>query len=269
MNLQLKGKKIHPVFGRIFALAYRNYVFSVRNISAVMEVLFWPVIGIVSIGMMGSFLKVNEQMLAFLLTGAIMSGVLQVVQLDVAFGFLYDVWSKSLKQTLMSPVSSFEYVIGPWLFSMIKGTAAFVFLSLLSLWWFKFYLPPPFTFILSFGGVMLSGLIVGMSVIFFLVIFGSRIDVVAWMISVLMMLICGIYYPVTMLPSGVAFIAKLIPLTYFLEYFRTGYGFPLNFAHPLIKGYGLSFLYIAVLFFLIETALLRARKTGMIVRLSE
>lgn len=257
------------MFGRIFALAYRNYVFSIRNISAVLEVLFWPVIGIVSIGMMGSFLKVDKQMLAFLLTGAIMAGVLQVVQLDVAFGFLYDVWSKSLKQTLMSPVSSFEYVIGPWLFSMVKGTIAFIFLSLLSFWWFKFYLPPPATFIFAFGGVMLSGLIVGMTVIYFLMIFGSRIDVVAWMISVLMMLVCGIYYPVTMLPSGIVLIAKLIPLTYFLEYFRTGYGFPLNFAHPLFKGYGLSVLYIIFLFFMIETALMKAKKTGMIVRLSE
>ena len=57
-----------------------------------------------------------------------------------------------------------------------------------------------------------------------------------------------------MLPSGVAFIAKLIPLTYFLN-ISGPIRISLEFAHPLIKGYGLSFLYIAVLFFLIETAL--------------
>jgi len=49
--------------------------------------------------------------------------------------------------------------------------------------------------------------------------------VAAWSISSLMALICGIYYPISILPTPLPEIARAIPLTYFLEYFRTFYGF--------------------------------------------
>ena len=121
----------------------------------------------------------------------------------------------------------------------------------------------------SVAGVYLTAMISGMAVIFFILMFGQRIDIIAWMISTLMMLLCGIYYPVTYLPEFFSVLAQFIPLTYFLEYFRTGYGFALNFSHPLLKGYGLCLLYISTLLYLIELAAGRARKTGMLVRLSE
>lgn len=84
---------------KIIAFTYRNYLFAKRNIYAFVEVLFWPAVGVISIGLMSSFLELTSELKAFLLTGAIISGILQVTQLDVAYGFLYDVWSKSLRQT--------------------------------------------------------------------------------------------------------------------------------------------------------------------------
>ena len=57
-----------------------------------------------------------------------------------------------------------------------------------------------------------------------------------------MLLVCGIYYPVTLLPPWVAAMAEAIPLTYFLESFRHFYDFQPNFSHPLAKGFILAFL---------------------------
>ena len=39
-----------------FAFCYRNYIFAKRNIFVVVEMLFWPMMGILSIGLMGGFL---------------------------------------------------------------------------------------------------------------------------------------------------------------------------------------------------------------------
>ncbi len=254
---------------RIYAFAYRNYIFAIRNFFTFAEMLFWPIIGILSIGLMGGFLSLKGDMMSFLLTGAIMAGVFQTSQLDVAYGFLYDVWSKSVKQTFIAPVKNIDYIIGSWIIGTARGIITFFMLAALAMLFFKFTLPGAVVLWISLSGVYLTAMISGMMVIFFIFMFGQRIDIIAWMISALMMLLCGIYYPVTYLPAVFAKVAQFIPLTYFLEYFRTGYNFPLNFTHPLLKGYGLSAIYIGILLWLIELAFLRAKKTGMLIRLSE
>lgn len=254
---------------RIYAFAYRNWIFALKNFFAFTEVLFWPIIGIISIGLMGGFLELRPEMLFFLLTGAIVSGVLQTSQLDVAYGFLYDVWSKSVKQTFIAPVRNIDYIAGSWIVGTLRGIIAFFMLWAISAAFFKFKLPDINYVLFAMAGVYLTAMITGMTVIFFILMFGQRIDIIAWMLSVLLMLICGVYYPVTYLPYWTAKAAELLPLTYFLEYFRAGYGFPLNFTNPLMKGFGLCIFYMGVLYFLIELSFKRARKTGMILRLSE
>ncbi|MEW6517659.1 MAG: ABC transporter permease [candidate division FCPU426 bacterium] len=254
---------------RIAAFTYRNYLFAVKNFFTFAEILFWPVIQIISIGIMGGFLKLTPDLKYFLLTGAIMGGVLQVAQLDVAYGFLYDVWSKSVKQTFMAPVKTYDYVAGSWAFGIVRGTLSFLMLVLIARLAFGFQLPPLPVLAFTLAGVFLSALILGMTVQLFILLFGQRIDIIAWIVAVLMMLVCGIYYPVTYLPAALLKVSALIPLTYFLEYFRTGYGFPLTFTHPLLKGFGLSAAYAFLVFAAVAGAYQRARRTGMILRLSE
>ena len=45
---------------RIFAFAYRDWLFARRNIFAVVEMLFWPIVGMLSIGLMGNFLRLER-----------------------------------------------------------------------------------------------------------------------------------------------------------------------------------------------------------------
>ncbi|MCX7697933.1 MAG: ABC transporter permease, partial [Candidatus Goldbacteria bacterium] len=192
---------------KILAFTYRNYIFAKRNMYAFVELLFWPAVGVISIGMMSLFLSLTQELKSFLLTGAIISGILQVSQIDVAYGFLFDVWSKSLRQTFVTPINYFHYIIGSWFFGIIRGILVLLLLGLFSMWVFHFYLPNIKIVIISITGILLSALIIGMSVIFVILYFGQRIMEIVWMISTLIMLICGIYYPVNMLPN-------FIPVSY-------------------------------------------------------
>jgi len=260
---------LNSQISKLLAYTYRSYIFSIRNFYAFAELLFWPAFGVISVGLMGSFLNLNNEMKAFLLTGAIVSGALQVVQLDVAYSLLFDMWSKSLKQSFVTPIKHYHYILGSWIFGIFRGIIVMFMLGGFSAWVFKFYLPAPHIVILSMAGIFLSGLVVGMGVIFIILYFGQRIMEVVWMITNLIMLLCGIYYPVNMLPKVFQYVANLIPVTHFLEYYRTGYGFTPVFSHSLWRGYGLSLFYIILFFIMMNTAYDRARKNGMILRLSE
>jgi len=254
---------------KFYAFAYRNFVFSKRNFFAFMEILFWPVAGMLSVGIMGSFLELKENILSFVLTGAITAGVLQVTQLDVSYSLLYDIWSKSIKHTFLAPVNQYDYIMGSWIIGMARGAIVFILLVFFSVRAFGFALAGMHMTIIFLMVIFLSGLIVGMLVCLLIMLFGQRVEVTAWSLAILLMLICGIYYPVNFLPRLVMSISSAIPLTYFLEYYGSFYGFVPIFSHSLVKGFGLAAIYVIFLFWFLKRAFERARKTGMILRLSE
>jgi ABC-2 type transport system permease protein len=119
------------------------------------------------------------------------------------------------------------------------------------------------------SAIYLNALVIGMMVCFLVLLYGQRVEVTAWSLATLAMLVSGIYYPVSYLPKSVMYISSAIPLTFFLEYFRTGYGFTPVFSYPLAKGYALLAVYLVLFFWLLRYAFERARRSGMILRLSE
>jgi ABC-2 type transport system permease protein len=256
---------------QIWAFVYKNWIMTRRNVFSLFEILFWPVVGFFSIGLLTNFLSLDPNMAGFILVGIISMSVIQVCQIDVAYVLLYDLWSKSLKHTFIAPVRPLYLILGSWLIGVIRSFAVFLLLSSFSAlaFGFDFWRPGVVPLSLFLLGLFLTSASVGMSVCILLLLFGYKADVAAWSLSSLMSLICGIYYPVSILPSPLPEIARAIPLTYFLEYFRSFYGFESGFKNPLGWGYSLTGLYLAVEALLFKVALHHARRTGMLLKLSE
>jgi len=257
------------LLNKTYAFSYRNYIFAKRNFFAFMEILFWPIVSLLSIGIMGSFLKLDGDALAFILTGAITAGVVQVAQLDVSYSLLYDIWSKSIKHTFMAPVSQFDYIIGSWIIGVLRGAIVFAMLGVFAMWAFHFRLAGAVPTLIFACGIFLSALVIGMLVCLLIMLYGQRVEVTAWSLSTLLMLVSGIYYPVSFLPKPFALLAAAIPLTHFLEYYRSFYGYTPVFSNSLLTGFTLSAAYVFLLFWLLGFAFEKARKSGMILRLSE
>ncbi len=252
-----------------YAFIYRNAIFAKRNIFFVAEMIFWPTMGILSIGLMGGFLNLDHRALAFVLTGAVASGVLQVTQLDVGYSLLYDVWSKSVKHTFLSPASMAATLLGSWAVGIFRGLAVFAFLAALARYSFDFHLPAFLPTAAFLFGIFYVALLSGMLVWILILLYGQRAEITVWALSYLLMVLCGIYYPVNLLPEPFLTFAKLVPLTYFLDDVRTLYGFSPLFEHAVLKGWALNFIYTIVGYGLLQKALGRAYATGQLVRLSE
>lgn len=254
---------------RTLAFAYRSWVFSIRNGFGFAELLFWPVIGVVSIGLMAKYFQFNPEELGFVLSGAIAMGVLQVIQLDVAYALLYDIWGKSLKQTFLTPTGVYEYILGPWIVGMIRGAICFVVLYFCSILFFPFYLPGFLPTLWFYIGLGINGLIIGLIVCVLVVLFGQRAEITAWSLATILMLISGIYYPVAELPKAVKSVASLFPLTYTLDDFRAYYGFSSGFSHSAMKIIVMSAFYLFTGFLLMKVSMNVSRKNGSMLRLSE
>ena len=267
----MSSSNLQRILIQIWAFVYKNWIITKRNVFSLFEILFWPVVGFFSVGLLIHFLDLDSNMSGFILIGIISMSVIQVCQIDVAYVLLYDLWSKSLKHTFIAPVHSFQLILGSWMIGIVRSLFVFILLSVSShfAFGFDFFRPGIGALILFLLGLFVISVVVGITVCILVLLFGYKADVAAWSFSYLMALLCGIYYPVSILPTPLPEIARYIPLTYFLEFFRTFYGYPGELKNLLGWGFGLTGLYLIVEAILFRVVLRRARRIGTLIKLSE
>jgi ABC-2 type transport system permease protein len=263
--------KLPTEVNKYWAFAARSLLVNRRNVFAIFEMLFWPGISIFSVGLLTKFLKLDSATVTFVLIGAIGMNTIQIAQLDLSYSLLYDVWSKSLKHKFIAPIRLSHILVGAGLVGLIRGFLVFVIMSFLCMWLFGMDLSRPgFMGLLIFlAGMFLNAVILGILVLALVLRFGHRAEVAAWAFAYLLVLLCGLYYPVTVLPPGIREMAQFVPLTYFLDYFRHFYGFPLLSPHPLLHGFLQSVIYLMVSYLLLKVTLRSALKRGTLLKLSE
>ena len=257
---------------KINAFIFKNWIISRGNIFLLLEIVFWPMVGLLSLGMMTDFIGVEPQMKTFILTGIITMSAIQVCQLDISYVLLFDIWSKAIKLSFVAPIGMRHLLGGAFLLGGIRGTAVFFFqigvgFVLLD---FKFLFPgsilPVIVFLI---GIFLCSAIIGVLVCILILNFGNRAEIAGLSAMSLMLLVCGIYYPVLALPDWAGVISEFLPLTYFLEYIREFHGIASTHPHVLVKAFALAFFYLLLEMILLQWSLERVRRNGMLLRLSE
>uniref|UniRef100_A0A7V4G7C6 ABC transporter permease n=1 Tax=Desulfobacca acetoxidans TaxID=60893 RepID=A0A7V4G7C6_9BACT len=256
---------------KIWAFAARSLLVNRRNVFAIFEMLFWPGVAVFSVGLLTRFLNLDPETITFVLIGAVSMNTIQIAQLDLSYSLLYDVWAKSLKHEFIAPIRLGHLLLGAGLVGLARGLLVFAIMGLLSMWLFHMDLSRPgWTGLLLFlAGLFLNAAVIGILVLVLVLRFGHRAEVAAWAFSYVLLLLCGLYYPVWVLPPGVQEMAHFIPLTYFLDYYRHFYGFPLLSPHPLRYGFLQSVIYLAGSYVLLQATLKSALKRGILLKLSD
>jgi ABC-2 type transport system permease protein len=255
----------------VWAFAVRNLVMASRNVFFFFELLFWPIVGVVSIGLMTRFLHLRPEETSFVLIGTIALSVVQVCQLEVSYAVLFDVWSKSVKHQFLAPIGIRHLTIGAWLVGILRGVAIFAVLAALGALAFDFdVLRPGAAGIVTFvAGCLLTAWAIGVGVCALITVFGNRAEAFAWATANFVLVLAGIYYPVSVLPGPVAALAAAIPLTHFLDAYRAHYGFAPMLDHPAAVGFVLVAVYTALAHLAFAAAVSRARRSGLLLKLSE
>lgn len=256
---------------KVSAFFLRNWRMTRRNVFTIFEIVFWPVVNLLSVGLLTTFLGAAPETVIFVLVGTFALSTVQVCQLDVAYAVLFDMWAKSVKHQLVAPIRPWHLVLGSWLMGLVRGTAVFALQAAVSHWAFGVNVlahgPGPAVALLA--GLLLSAAGVGLLVSTLLMLFGLRAEVSAWSGVSLVLLVCGVYYPVSLLPAPLQAVAAGVPLTHFLEAFRAHLGYAPLFTAPLLRGYGLTAVYLVGGYALFAWSIQRARRTGMLLKLSD
>jgi ABC-2 type transport system permease protein len=253
------------------AYFYKIWLITRKRTFHLFEILFWPAIGLVSVGLLTRFLSLEPNLVAFVLIGVIALSVVQIGQLDISYVMLYSVWNKSLKQELAAPAGVLHLIVGSGVLGAIHSLSVFCLLSAFSHWAFGFrFLQPGLAPLMAFYlGLLLTAAVIGIIVCALAFRFGGRAHVGASSIVSILTLLSGIYYPIEVLPQPLRILAACLPLTYFLEYFRSFFGFEVSSGSPLLMGYGLVIMYLALAMAGLFRAVRHSKQSGVLLKMSE
>jgi ABC-2 type transport system permease protein len=269
--LSSRAEGLAGEWSQTWAFAQRNLIMARRNVFFVFELTFWPGVAMLSHGLLTRFLALTPEMTSFILVGTMALSAVQVCQLDVAYAVLFDIWAKSMKHQFLSPVRIYHLALGSWLVGVGRGLVVWGLMAWIGTWAFGFDFVGggPVSIGLFLLGCFLTALCVGLLVCSLVLLFGTRAETSAWAAVNFIVMLAGVYYPVSVLPAWVAPVSAAIPLTYFLDAVRAGYGFPPAFAHPFLTGFLLALLYVGLAHWALAAAVGRARRTGLLLKLSE
>jgi ABC-2 type transport system permease protein len=260
--------------GRIGAIVLRHYYLLRSSWARVLELAYWPVINMTLWGFMTVFLVGQSSLFAqatgLLIAAILLWDVLFRSQLGLGLAFLEEVWSRNLGHVLVSPIRPYEYVTALFVVALMRvligvGPAALLAWALYDYSIFALGLP----LLAFFINLVVLGWAVGLAINGLILRFGLGAESLAWMALFVLAPICGIYYPLSVLPEWLRAISYAIPASYVFEgmrsvlvegVFRTDY---------LVRAALLNALYFAGGIVAFLYCFRAARRRGLILQIGE
>ncbi|HBY94968.1 MAG: ABC transporter permease [Ardenticatenaceae bacterium] len=227
------------MLGTLNAEIRASYAFVERNFNLVKRYWGWEVVwlcysianalSITFIGKASSTLTGTEITAAqtqtailYLLIGTLVWHYLSVVFDNVSEMIAWERWEGTIEYTFMAPVTRFTHMVGTCLFSLIYGLLhTALILGIVALFFRLDLSGANFAggvLILVAGSLSFIGLGIVGSVLPLL--FPERGAQMVHVLQALLLLISGVYYPITVLPGWMQVLSRISPATYVLEGIR-------------------------------------------------
>jgi ABC-2 type transport system permease protein len=194
--------------------------FLVFNVASAMSVLYIGEAQMQSSG--GGSREGQLDLVLYLGIGTVVWAYLRAVFANVGEMVAWERWEGTIEYTMMAPISRLAHMLGVSLFSIIYGLArSALLLGVLALF---------FSVDLSnanLGGAALILLVGSVSFLGFGImaavlplLFPERGEEMTFVISSILLLVSGVYYPISVLPDWMEPLATVSPATYVLEGMR-------------------------------------------------
>lgn len=261
-------------FRRVGAIVLRHYYLLRSSWARVLELAYWPIINMTLWGFMTVYLVGQSALFAqaagLLIAAILLWDVLFRSQLGLGLAFLEEVWSRNLGHIMVSPIRPYEFVTALFFVALMRvligvGPAALLAWALYDYSIFTLGLP----LLAFFVNLVVLGWAIGLAINGLILRFGLGAESMAWMALFVLAPICGIYYPLAVLPEWLRAIAYTIPASYVFEGMR-GVLIDKTFrADYLVIAAALNVVYFAAGVAAFLYCFRAARRRGLILQIGE
>ncbi len=249
---------------RISAMVLRYWYLLLSSWPRFLELLYWPVLQIITWGFLQSYISQNDSFFAraggTLIGAVILWDILFRGQLGFSISFLEEMWSRNIGNLMMSPLKPIEFLIALMVMSLIRLAIGVIPMTLLAWFFFGFnFYAIGLPLIAFFCNLIFTSWSIGIFVSGLVLRNGLGAESIVWTLMFVMLPVACIYYPVSVLPHWLQYVAWALPPTYVFEGMRALLTDHVFRADLMLDSLALN----AVLFvasFLIFLALLRSAK---------
>lgn len=210
---------------RIFAVILRHFYLWRGSLPRLIDLFYWPAVHLVLWGLINRFFTTQGEVAlwatGFLLAAVLLWDILYRAQLGIAVAFLEELWSRNLGQLFVTPLRPWEFALGLVAIGVIRSLVGLSVAALLAYWLYRynlFELGP--SLVLFFSQLQVMGWAVGLFIVAVVLRHGLGAEGFAWAFIFILAPLCGIYYPVAILPDPIEPLAWLLPATYVFEGMR-------------------------------------------------
>ena len=210
---------------RVAAMVRRYWYLLRSSWPRVLDLIYWPTVQMLMWGFLQLYVTQNGG--PFVRTAGVFIGavllwdILFRGQLGFSISFLEEMWSHNLGNLMMSPLRPVEFIAALMIMSIVRLAIGMIPVTLLAFAFFGFNLWS-FGLVLAafFVNLILTSWAIGIFVSGLLLRNGMGAESMAWTIMFLFLPLTCVYYPVTVLPWYLQYVAWALPPTYVFEGMR-------------------------------------------------
>ncbi|GAA4566099.1 ABC transporter permease [Planotetraspora kaengkrachanensis] len=257
---------------RIGGVVRRDLAALRRSPVRIFEIVFWPTVELVVWGFVTVYLRAGDVpfIVSTLLGAVLLWQILHRASNEVSMGFLEDIWSRNLLNMHVTPLTAAEYLSGLVVFSLTKVVFSVAVMGTLAYVLYGFGILTVGVALVPFMAVLLVlGWALAIAAISCVLRFGEGAQVIAWSLVFVFQPIAGVFYPVSVLPSGLQVVASFVPATHVFQGMRDVLaGSPIPWDR-MAAAAALDVVYVALALALYTVTLRHARAKGRLSRFGE
>jgi ABC-2 type transport system permease protein len=210
---------------RVGAMVRRYWYLLRSSWPRILDLIYWPTVQMLMWGFLQLYVSQNGGLFAkasgVFIGAVLLWDILFRGQLGFSISFLEEMYARNLGNIMMSPLRPVEFIAALMIMSLVRLSIGMIPVSLLAIAFFGFNLWS-FGFALAafFLNLILTSWSIGIFVAGLLLRNGLGAESMAWTIMFLFLPLTCVYYPVTVLPHWLQYVAWSLPPTYVFEGMR-------------------------------------------------
>lgn len=259
---------------RIAAMVLRYWYLLRSSWPRLLELIYWPAVQMLMWGFLQLYVDQNASFFAkaggIFIGAVLLWDILFRGQLGFSISFLEEMWARNMGNLMMSPLRPAEFVAALMIMSLIRLAIGMVPVTILAMMFFGFNLYGlGFALVAFFANLILTSWAVGILVSGIVLRNGLGAESMAWTIMFLLLPLTCVYYPVSVLPAWLQYVAWALPPTYVFEGMRALLIEQVFRADLMLAALGLNAVYFAVATVAFLKLLDSARRQGSLLQTGE
>jgi ABC-2 type transport system permease protein len=212
-------------FHRVGAMVRRYWYLLRSSWPRILDLIYWPTVQMLMWGFLQMYVAQNAGFFAraggVFIGSVLLWDILFRGQLGFSISFLEEMYARNLANIMMSPLRPIEFMAALMAMSIVRLSIGLVPVTVLAIAFFGFNLwALGIALAAFFVNLILTSWSIGIFVAGLLLRNGLGAESMAWTIMFLFLPLTCVYYPVTVLPEWLQYVAWALPPTYVFEGMR-------------------------------------------------